>query len=445
MRAAALEITTLPLVDVRSAQTAEGALISPRHRELRIVRRSRRASDEQVAQQGFPVMKRYVLCCVASTALGAWLAVYSQHGTPVASVAAQEPGRGPFVGQDGAQGGAGPRNFASAGPGDLTAEERVNIAVYENVNRSVVNINTKARTEAFFFLEVPTEGMGSGSVLDKSGHILTNYHVVEGAEKIEVSLFNGRTFTAQLIGKDPNSDLAVLKVDAPAEMLFPVIIGDSTNLKVGQRVFAIGNPFGQERSLTTGIISSLNRSLPIRNHITLRSIIQIDAAINPGNSGGPLLDSRSRLIGMNTAIFSKTGQSTGVGFAIPASTISLFVPQLIEKRRVVRPEVGITRVYETEHGLLIAGLAPGGPAELAGLRGPQIRRDRRRQGPFVYESHQVDRAAADVVIAVDGMQVLTADQFLSAVESKNPGDQAAITVLRQGHELTIRVRLTEAQ
>jgi S1-C subfamily serine protease len=176
----------------------------------------------------------------------------------------------------------------------------------------------------------------------------------------------------------------------------------------------------------------------------LRSIIQIDAAINPGNSGGPLLDSHGRLIGMNTAIASKTGQSTGVGFAIPASTISLFAPQLIEKKRVVRPEVGITRVYETEHGLLIAGLLTGGPAELAGLRGPQIRRERRRQGPFVHDTQQLDRAAADVVIAVDGVQISTADQFLTAVESKQPGDQVLITVLRQGHEVTARLQLTEA-
>lgn len=387
---------------------------------------------------------RFAICCVVSTMLGFLMAVFWQDGLPVAEVVAQEPQRNYAPARNFAA--TDPRGFPQRGPeNEFTHEERVNIAVYENVNRSVVNINTQARTEAFFFLEVPTEGMGSGSVLDKSGHILTNYHVVEGAEKIEVSLFDGHVYQAQLVGKDAYSDLAVLKIDAPADALFPVVIGNSSNLKVGQRVFAIGNPFGQERSLTTGIISSLNRSLPIRNHITLRSIIQIDAAINPGNSGGPLLDSRGRLIGMNTAIFSKTGQSTGVGFAIPASTISLFVPQLIEKHRVVRPEVGITRVYETEQGLLIAGLAPGGPAEAAGLRGPTVRRERRRQGPFTFESQQVDRAAADVVIAVDGVAIKTADQFLVAIESKNPGDTTTITVLRQGHEFMARVRLAESQ
>jgi S1-C subfamily serine protease len=390
-------------------------------------------------------MKGYAICCVASGILGGLLALYVGDGETVSRLAAQEPAPSQLSGPSIAAGGIGAPTRLPSGSQDFTPDERVNVAVYENVNRSVVNINTKARTEALFILEIPTEGMGSGSVLDKSGHILTNFHVVEGADAIEVSLFNGRSFPAKLVGADPSSDLCVLKIDATADMLFPVVIGDSTQLKVGQRVFAIGNPFGLERTLTTGIVSSLNRTLPIRNHMRLRSIIQIDAAINPGNSGGPLLDSHGRLIGMNTAIASKTGQSTGVGFAIPASTISLFVPQLIEKRRVVRPEVGITRVYETEHGLLIAGLVPGGPAELAGLRGPQVRRERRRQGPFVYDSQQIDRAAADVVIAVDGVQISTADQFLTAVESKQPGDQVMITVLRQGHEVTARLQLVETQ
>ncbi|HEY1598645.1 MAG TPA: trypsin-like peptidase domain-containing protein [Pirellulales bacterium] len=389
-------------------------------------------------------MKGYAICCVASGLLGGLLALYVSDGDSVSRLGAQEPAAGQLPGPATAAGIGAPTRLP-AGTQDFTPDERVNVAVYENVNHSVVNINTKARTEALFILEIPTEGMGSGSVLDKSGHILTNYHVVEGADAIEVSLFNGRSFPAKLVGADPSSDLCVLKIEATADMLFPVVIGDSTQLKVGQRVFAIGNPFGLERTLTTGIVSSLNRTLPIRNHLRLRSIIQIDAAINPGNSGGPLLDSHGRLIGMNTAIASKTGQSTGVGFAIPASTISLFVPQLIEKRRVVRPEVGITRVYETEHGLLIAGLVPGGPAELAGLRGPQVRRERRRQGPFVYDSQQIDRAAADVVIAVDGVQISTADQFLTAVESKQPGDAVMITVLRQGHEVTARLQLLESQ
>jgi S1-C subfamily serine protease len=372
--------------------------------------------------------------------LGALAALAWREGAPLARLEAQEFGRGLSTA---AGSGVAP---ARQPTDDLTPEERVNVSVYENVNRGVVNIDSKGmRTDAFFFLDLPAEGMGSGSVLDKSGHILTNYHVIEGAKAIEVALFNGRTFAAQLVGDDPSSDLAVLKIDAPPDMLFPVTLGDSTQLKVGQRVFAIGNPFGLERTLTTGIVSSLNRSLPGRSRTRLRSMIQIDAAINPGNSGGPLLDSRGRLIGMNTAIASKTGQSTGVGFAIPASTITRFVPQLIEKGRVIRPDLGITRVYETEHGLLIAALAPGGPAEAAGLRGPQVRRDRRRPGPFVYESQQLDRAAADLIVAVDGNRTTTADQFLSAIESKLPGEQVSITIVRQGQETTVRARLVESQ
>ncbi len=208
-------------------------------------------------------------------------------------------------------------------------------------------------------IEIPSEGEGSGVVLDRQGHILTNFHVVDGARQIQVTLFDGNTYDARLIGQDPATDVAVLKIDAPPASLFPVVFGNSTQLRVGQRVFAIGNPFGLERTLTTGIIASLNRSLPgRRSGRSLKSIIQIDAAINPGNSGGPLLDSHARMIGMNTAIASKTGESAGVGFAIPVSTIARIVPQLIREGRVRRPETGIVRVYQTEQGLLIATLGP---------------------------------------------------------------------------------------
>jgi S1-C subfamily serine protease len=327
----------------------------------------------------------------------------------------------------------------------LTAEERVNVAVYENVNRSVVNINTKGmRGETFLLIEIPSEGAGSGSVLDKAGHILTNYHVVEGAREIQVTLFDGSNHPAELVGEDPSTDIAVIRIEAPPASLYPVTLGDSTRLKVGQRVFAIGNPFGLERTLTTGIISSLNRSLPSRNGRTIKSIIQIDAAINPGNSGGPLLDTHSRLIGMNTAIASRTGQNTGVGFAISVTSIARVVPQLIEKGRVIRPEIGITRVYETERGLLIAAMASGGPAEKAGLRGPRLVHERRRQGPFVYDYQNVDRSAADLIVDVDGKKIKSADEFLSIIESKQPGDEVIVTVVRDKQEVRVGVRLGES-
>jgi len=233
----------------------------------------------------------------------------------------------------------------------------------------------------------------------------------------------------------------VLKVEAPRNLLHPVEFGTSNDLRVGQRVFAIGNPFGLERTLTTGIISSLNRSLPTRTGRTIKAIIQTDAAINPGNSGGPLVDSGSRLIGMTTAIASRTGQSAGVGFAIPVGTLARIVPQLIQRGRVIRPDAGITRVYQSDAGLLVATLAPDGPAERAGIRGFKVVRERRRQGPFAVETERVDRSGADLVVAVAGEPVRTADDFLSAVESKNPGDRVLITVRREGHQLDIPVVL----
>ncbi len=272
--------------------------------------------------------------------------------------------------------------------------------------------------------------------------MLTNYHVVDGAREIQVTLFDGSQFDGRLVGKDESSDVAVIKIDAPPASLLPVTFGDSGQLRVGQRVFAIGNPFGLERTLTTGIISSLNRTLPSRNHRTMKSIIQIDAAINPGNSGGPLLDSGGRLIGMNTAIASSTGQSAGVGFAIPSGNIARVVPQLIAQGHVVRPDAGITRVLQTETGLMIATLAAGGPAERAGLQGFRIVRQRRRQGPFAYDAQTIDRSAADLIVAVDGKKVLTVDDFLSAIEEKDPGQEVVITVVRGNQEVNVPLQLS---
>lgn len=342
---------------------------------------------------------------------------------PVSSVTARE-------------GGEGERHRS------FTPEELTNIAVYEAVNRSVVNINTKATVATgLLLIEVPSEGAGSGIVLDPQGHVLTNFHVVEGAREIQVLLYDGSSHPATIVGADPATDVAVIKVDAPRDLLHPVRFGASNDLRVGQRVFAIGNPFGLERTLTTGIISSLNRSLPTRTGRTIKSIIQTDAAINPGNSGGPLLDSGSRLIGMNTAIASRTGQSSGVGFAIPVGTLARIVPQLIQRGKVVRPDAGISRVYQTDAGLVVATLTPDGPAERAGLRGFKVVRERRRQGPFVMDFERVDRSGADLIVAVAGQPVRTADDFLSAVESKNPGEQVLISVRREGHQLDVPVVL----
>jgi S1-C subfamily serine protease len=372
-------------------------------------------------------MKKYIVLCAISAAFGALVSTAFVSRIFQPQVVAQDQ----------------PREIVTAVADDgLTAEERVHIAVYERVNRSVVNITTRiVQPEMFFMLEPPSEGAGSGSVLDYEGHILTNYHVIEGAQEIRATLFNGETYDAALIGADPVLDMAVLRIEAPREILFPVQFGDSSTLRVGQKVCAIGNPFGLERTMTVGIISSLNRTLQSKTGRTMKSIIQIDAALNQGNSGGPLLDSRGRLIGMNTAIASRTGENTGVGFSIPVNSIHRVVPQLIANGRVIRPDIGISRVYQTERGLIIATLAPGGPAEQAGLRGFRVIRERRRQGMFVYEETRIDRDYADLIVAVDGVRVKTADDLLSAIERKEPGDEVTVSVIRDGAPMNVRVVL----
>jgi S1-C subfamily serine protease len=335
---------------------------------------------------------------------------------------------------------------ALGGETDLTPEEQINVRVYENVNRSVVHITTQtARPDMMFFMETPSGGAGSGSVLDKQGHILTNYHVIEGARDIRVMLFNGEAFSAGVVGQDPANDIAVLRIDAPADLLFPVTLGDSSGLKVGQKIYAIGNPFGLERTLTVGIISSLNRTLPSRSRRTMKSIIQIDAALNRGNSGGPLLNSHSRLVGMNTAIASSTGENTGVGFAIPINTIRRVVPQLIENGRVIRADIGITRVYQTDQGLVIATLTPGGPAERAGLQGFRVVRRENRNGPYVREEIYIDHSQADRIVELDGNKITSADELLEIVESKQPGDTITVTVVRQQQRLDILLTLGDGE
>jgi S1-C subfamily serine protease len=318
----------------------------------------------------------------------------------------------------------------------LTPEESIGVAVYDRNNKGVVNITTKS-VNTILLLDVSSEGSGSGSVLDREGHILTNFHVIEDAQEVGVTLFDGKTYDAKLVGADPNNDIAVIKIDAPRDVLFPIQVGDSSNLRVGVRVFAIGNPFGLERTMTTGIVSSLNRSLQVRGTRSIKSIIQIDAAVNPGNSGGPLLDSHGRLIGMNTAIASRNGQSAGVGFAIPSTLIARVVPQLIAHGRVIRPEIGIQMVHVTDKGILIAKLTPDGPAARAGLHGP--RTVKKRRGPISWDT--IDFSAADLIVAVDGDSIKNADDFLTAIESKHPGDTIELSVVRDGRQFKVPIML----
>ena len=389
-------------------------------------------------------MRMTMLLCIVSAVLGGLVAIalYDPSQTELSSVAQETHENAPVQVSIGSP--VVPQTELE-GIEHLTPEERLNVTVYENANRSAVNIMTESvQVDRFFMMERTSEGEGSGTVIDRNGHVLTNFHVVDGAREIQVTLYNGKTFPAEIVGLDPDTDVAVLKIDAPADSLHPVAFGSSTGLRVGQRVFAIGNPFGLERTLSTGIISSLNRLLPSRRRGgTIKSIIQIDAAINPGSSGGPLLDSRGRMIGMNTAIASRTGESAGVGFAIPINTIARVVPQLIENGRVRRPSIGIAQVYQTGTDLLIARLVPGGAAERAGLQGPKIIERRKRQGPVVYRFHTIDRSAADRIVAVDGQPVRTADDLLTIVESKKPGDKVVVTVIRDGQKKRIPIRLDE--
>ena len=321
-------------------------------------------------------------------------------------------------------------------------DEKNNIEIYEKTNKAVVNITTrKVLIDEFFFLAVPQEGSGSGFVYDKQGHIITNYHVVENAENLVVTLYNGQQYSASLVGVDPNNDLAVIQIKIPPEKLYPLNLGVSQDLKVGQKVLAIGNPFGLDRTLTTGIISSLGRSLRTESGRLIKGIIQTDAAINPGKSGGPLLNSRGLVIGVNTAIVSKVGQSSGIGFAIPINTVKRITRELIAYGYVTRSNIGILQVYETGNGLLIAQLEPGGPAEKAGIHGPRI--IIRRSGVMEYRA--IDRSAADLITGVDGKDVKLFDDLLEYIESKKPGSTVNIKIIRSNKRMVIPVLLGKTQ
>lgn len=320
-------------------------------------------------------------------------------------------------------------------------EEVINVNVYEACNRGVVNISTKLIRATSFFTESVAEGSGSGSIIDKLGHITTNYHVIEGARDINVTLYTGDSYPAILVGQDPDNDVAVLRISAPEESLFPISFGDSSQLKVGMHIIAIGNPFGLERTMSTGIISSLNRRITSKTRRSMKSIIQIDAALNQGNSGGPLLNSLGELIGMNTAIATSTGDNAGIGFAIPSNTIARVVPQLIQNGRVTRPTIGIVEALESEEGLLIRRTTPGGPAEKAGLRGFKVTRRQIRRGPLTFEQDSIDQRSADLIVGVDDQPVKSADDLLSVIESRKAGDVVRIIVIRDGRKVSVPVTL----
>jgi S1-C subfamily serine protease len=318
--------------------------------------------------------------------------------------------------------------------GDLAEDERSTIALFKQVSPSVVHITTLAVRQDSFTLDlwqIP-QGTGSGFLWDQDGHIVTNYHVVQGANAAQVTLADHSTWQAGLVGAYPDKDLAVLIIDAPRDRLPPIALGTASDLQVGQKVFAIGNPFGLDQSLTTGVISALGREIESVTRRAIKDMIQTDAAINPGNSGGPLLDSAGRLIGVNTAIFSPSGAYAGIGFAIPADEVNRIVPQLIRHGKITRPGLGIQVAPDQfEHalgvtGVLIMGVQPGGPAAKAGLR-PTRRDDTGRL------------QLGDVIVAVNAAPVQTVDDLLDALEKSHLGTPVQVTVLRDNQQQTVTV------
>lgn len=326
----------------------------------------------------------------------------------------------------------------------FSADEQTSISVYENVNRSVVNINTRVIRNDMWLLggRQESEGSGSGWVLDAEGHIVTNHHVIAGSDVVTVTLSEGDPLPARVVGSDPRNDIAVLKIEAPPDLLFPVSFSDSRTLKVGQRIYAIGNPFGLERTMTVGIVSSLDRTLRSKTGRLIKGIIQIDAALNQGNSGGPLLDSDGAIVGMNTAIATLTGQNTGVGFAVPINTIRRVVPQLLQFGEVrSRASLGIDLFWKAEQGLGIARVDPGGPAYQAGLKGLSIERKVVRVDGRLYETRGIDRSSSDRVLAIDGQAVSNTDDLQDVLDQFKPGQQVSVTILRNGSQQQVSVSL----
>lgn len=318
----------------------------------------------------------------------------------------------------------------------LSADEQTNIRVYERINRSVVNIQTITFVRDLFNV-VPEAGAGSGWVLDQEGHIVTNHHVVGESQRIEVTLANGAAYRATVIGRDPANDVAVIKIDAPPQDLSPIPFGDSSTLLVGQKVLAIGNPFGLERTLTVGVLSSLNRMLrsPETGRM-IKSVIQIDAALNRGNSGGPLLNSQGQLIGMNTAILSRSGENAGIGFAVPANTIRRVVDQILQFGKVIRASASVA-VTPVQGGLQVIQVEPGGASDRAGLKGWE--RQVVRSDFTIYQV--LDKSNADTIVSVDGKEVATEDDFLSAIEEKQPGQNIDLEVVRNGRPRIVTLTL----
>jgi len=319
-----------------------------------------------------------------------------------------------------------------------TNDESNNIQVFKSTSPSVVNITNARLVRSFYSLnpqEVP-QGTGTGFIWDKEGHIVTNYHVVQQADRVLVTLQDGSTYDAQPVGLDPSRDLSVLKIDAPGVDLTPIVPGDSDLLEVGRKVIAIGNPFGLDTTMTVGVVSALGREIDSVNRRKIRDVIQTDAAINPGNSGGPLLNSLGQLVGVNTAIYSPSGASSGIGFAIPVNTVKDVVPELIQFGRVQTPILGITRVPQPDYyrqlwgieGVIVLDTVEGSDPDRLGMRGLS----RATRGRILL---------GDVIVAIDGETVRNEDDLASIIEQRQPGDTVLVRTVRDNrlHEYEVEL------
>ncbi len=332
----------------------------------------------------------------------------------------------------------------AAGNEPLDSEEQNNISVYHKNIGSVVNVTSKAVAYDFFYGLVPQEGQASGFIIDREGHVLTNYHVIADARQVEVTLHNRKRYRATVVGTDRSHDLAIIQIKAPD--LSPMIMGDSRNLQVGQKVYAIGNPFGLAGTLTSGIVSSI-RSVQEPDGVTIDEAIQTDAAINPGNSGGPLLNSHGEVVGINTMIASNSGQNAGIGFAIPVNTAKAVLNDLLTLGRVRRPALGVLTLpispdiasdlgLASDYGLLIVRVTPGGAAEHAGLRGGSER---------AYLGNMPIMVGGDLIVAVDGQEVQDQQQLSRIMNSHRAGDAVKVTIYRGKKKMDVDVTLGEAR
>ena len=332
-----------------------------------------------------------------------------------------------------------PRPVAQRPDDKLGADEQSTIDVFSKFSRSVVHITslqTRRDRMTLDLAEIP-QGTGSGFVWDQDGHIVTNFHVVQLGDRAAVTLNDNTTYPATIIGTAPDKDIAVLHIDAPPQKLLPLPLGQSSTLKVGQKVLAIGNPFGLDQTLTTGVVSGLGREIQSVTKHSIFDVIQTDASINPGNSGGPLLDSSGRLIGINTAIYSPSGANAGIGFAVPVDTVNSIVPQLLKYGKVKRPVLGIVpfpdqlAMQNNIDGVVIARVGAGGAADRAGLVGAAQDEDGIQLG--------------DVIVKIDGAEIHRTSDLYRVLDRHEVGDQVDVTVVNRGHRRTVKVTLQDAR